>query len=55
MHVQIVNFRLKGITRAQYEELCDAVAPGLASFARLIPEQVSFTACVSLVSSARLV
>lgn len=36
MHVQIVNFRLKGMTRAQYEELCDAVAPGLASFAGLI-------------------
>lgn len=36
MHVQIVNFHLKGMTRAQYEELCDAVAPALASFPGLI-------------------
>jgi quinol monooxygenase YgiN len=36
MHVQVVNFRLKGITRAQYEELCDQVAPAFAGLPGLI-------------------
>jgi hypothetical protein len=36
MHIQVVNFRLNGITRASYETLCDEVAPAFASIPGLI-------------------
>lgn len=36
MHVQIVNFQLKGISREGYEALCDQVAPAIAALPGLI-------------------
>lgn len=36
MHIQIINFRLKGITRRDYEALCDQVAPAFATLPGLI-------------------
>ena len=36
MHIQIVNFKLKGITRADYEALCEQVAPAVAALPGLI-------------------
>lgn len=36
MHVQVVTFQLKGISREQYEALCDQVAPAIASLPGLI-------------------
>ncbi len=31
MHIQIVNFRLKGVTEAEYGALCDQIAPNFAA------------------------
>lgn len=36
MHVQIVTFRLKGMTPAGYDALCDQVAPAIARLPGLI-------------------
>lgn len=36
MHIQIVNFRLKGITRRDYEALCEQVAPAFGDLPGLI-------------------
>lgn len=36
MHIQIVNFRLKGITRRDYEALCEQVAPAFGALPGLI-------------------
>ena len=36
MHVLIVNFRLDGIDEAQYERLCDDVAPAFAAVPGLV-------------------
>jgi hypothetical protein len=31
MHIQIINFRLKGVTEADYESLCNELAPSYAA------------------------
>jgi len=31
MHIQIVNFRLKGIDEQQYAKVCDELAPAFAA------------------------
>ena len=31
MHIQIVNFQLKGVTEAEYGALCDQIAPNFAA------------------------
>lgn len=36
MHVQVVNFQLKGVTRTQYETMCDELAPAFAALPGLI-------------------
>jgi heme-degrading monooxygenase HmoA len=36
MHVLIVNFRLDGIDEAEYEKLCDDVAPAFAAVPGLV-------------------
>ena len=36
MHVQIINFHLKGVTEADYRAHCDEVAPAFAEVPRLI-------------------
>jgi hypothetical protein len=36
MHVQIVNFNLKGIADAQFREACDQLAPAFAAVPGLI-------------------
>lgn len=36
MHIQIINFRLKGITRRDYDALCEQVAPAFAALPGLI-------------------
>lgn len=36
MHIQIVNFKLKGISRQEYDALCEAVAPAFAQVPGLI-------------------
>jgi len=39
MHILIVNFSLEGVDRAQYEEICDEVAPAFAEVPGLISKQ----------------
>lgn len=36
MHIQIVNFNLKGISEADYQALCDQLAPAFATMPGLI-------------------
>jgi len=36
MHIQIVNFHLKGINRTEYDSLCEQVAPAFAAIPGLI-------------------
>lgn len=36
MHIQIINFRLTGITRRDYDALCEQVAPAFAALPGLI-------------------
>jgi hypothetical protein len=36
MHVQIINFRLKGVTEADYAGLCDSLAPSFAAVPGLV-------------------
>jgi heme-degrading monooxygenase HmoA len=36
MHIQIINFHLKGMTVPEYETLCDQVAPAFAALPGLI-------------------
>jgi quinol monooxygenase YgiN len=36
MHIQIVNFHLKGMSRADYDTLCEQVAPAFAAIPGLI-------------------
>ncbi|MGH2472508.1 MAG: YdhR family protein [Candidatus Limnocylindria bacterium] len=36
MHVQIVNFKLKGISLADYDALCEQVAPSFAGLPGLV-------------------
>jgi hypothetical protein len=34
MHIQIINFNLEGINRAEYEAVCDELAEAFASLCR---------------------
>src|ERR1700751_3740932 len=36
MHIQIINFHLKGVTEADFRALCDEVAPAFAEVPGLI-------------------
>lgn len=36
MHIQIINFHLKGVTQQQYAGLCDDIAPAFASVPGLV-------------------
>ncbi len=36
MHVLVVNFNLSGVTEAQYEGLCDQIAPAFAAVPGLL-------------------
>lgn len=36
MHVQVINFRLKGITEPDYRRLCDDLAPAFAALPGLV-------------------
>src|SRR5256885_16422690 len=36
MHIQIVNFKLKGLSRTDYEALCEQVAPAFAAIPGLV-------------------
>lgn len=36
MHVQVINFRLKGIAEADYRRLCDDLAPAFAALPGLV-------------------
>ena len=36
MHIQIVNFGLKGISEEQYREVCDEIAPAFAELPGLL-------------------
>lgn len=36
MHVQIINFRLKGVSEADYAGLCDNLAPSFAAVPGLV-------------------
>ena len=36
MHIQIINFNLEGINRAEYEAVCDDLAEAFASLPGLI-------------------
>lgn len=36
MHIQIVNFNLKGVSEADYRALCDQLAPAFAVMPGLI-------------------
>ena len=36
MHIQVINFNLEGISRAQYETVCDELAGAFAEFPGLI-------------------
>ena len=36
MHILIINFNLEGITRAEYETICDEVAPVFAEVPGLV-------------------
>lgn len=36
MHIQIVNFNLKGVSEADYRALCDQLAPAFAAMPGLI-------------------
>ena len=36
MHIQIINFNLEGINRAEYEAVCDELAEAFASLPGLI-------------------
>ena len=36
MHVQIINFHLKGVTEADYAGLCDQLAPSFATVPGLV-------------------
>ncbi|MCH2144903.1 MAG: YdhR family protein [Phycisphaerales bacterium] len=36
MHILIINFNLEGITRAEYESVCDEVAPAFAAIPGLV-------------------
>ena len=36
MHIQIVNFHLKGVTEQQYTGLCDEIAPAFAGVPGLL-------------------
>ena len=39
MHILIINFNLNGIDRAQYESICDEVAPAFAEVPGLISKK----------------
>ena len=39
MHILIINFNLEGVDRAQYQEICDQVAPVFAGVPGLISKQ----------------
>lgn len=36
MHIQIINFRLKGVSEADYSALCDELAPAFAEVPGLV-------------------
>jgi len=36
MHVQIINFQLKGVSEAEYAGLCDQLAPAFAAVPGLV-------------------
>jgi hypothetical protein len=36
MHIQIINFNLEGINRAEYEAVCDELAEAFASLPGLV-------------------
>jgi hypothetical protein len=36
MHIQIINFRLKGVTEGEYAGLCDQLAPSYAAVPGLV-------------------
>ena len=36
MHVQIINFQLKGVSESDYVNLCDTLAPGFAAVPGLV-------------------
>jgi len=36
MHIQVINFNLEGITRAEYEAVCDELAEAFAALPGLI-------------------
>ena len=39
MHILIINFNLNGIDRAQYESVCDEVAPAFAAVPGLLSKK----------------
>ena len=39
MHILIINFNLNGIDRAQYEGVCDEVAPAFAAVPGLVSKK----------------
>lgn len=39
VHILIINFNLEGITRAQFEEACDGLAPTFAAIPGLVTKQ----------------
>src|SRR3989442_11606244 len=36
MHIQIINFQLKGVTEAEYQQQCDQLAPAFADLPGLL-------------------
>ena len=36
MHILIINFNLEGVTRSEYEAICDEVAPAFAAIPGLV-------------------
>ena len=52
MHIQVINFNLEGINRAEYEAVCDELAgafaalPGLISKHWLADEEINTYGCV---------
>jgi len=36
MHILIINFNLEGVTRSEYEAICDEVAPAFAEIPGLV-------------------
>ena len=36
MHIQIINFQLKGVSEADYADLCDNLAPSFAAVPGLV-------------------